>query len=154
MNLLFMATPNTSSSISLQTSDSRAVYATINTELLPCPPGYELENSTMTCICPGRPFAGYVHCKQHFESSIFVGNCISYSEIEIKGKPSKQVIVASCPFFRGFQVSGSTISLPMDVNQLDETFCTENWKRTGKLCEKCLNNKGISVFSSSYNCAK
>ena len=152
--LIVHGTPNTSSSISLQTSDSRAVYATINTELLPCPPGYELENSTMTCICQGRPFAGYVHCTQHFESSIFVGYCISYSKIEIKGKPSKQVIVASCPFFSGFQVSGPSIPLPMNVNKLDETFCTEQWNRTGKLCDKCLNNKGISVFSSSYNCTE
>ena len=150
--LIVHGTPNTSSSILLQTSDTRTVYSEVNTEILPCPPGYKLENSSMTCICQERPFAGFVLCNQHFNSSIFVGFCITYSEIEIKGNRSKQLIVAKCPFFSGFQVSGPTISLPMNVNELDETFCTDRWNRTGKLCENCINNKGISVFSSSYNC--
>ena len=147
--LIVHGTPNTSSSILLQTSDTRTVYSEVNTELLPCPPGYKLENSSMTCVCQERPFAGYVLCNQHFGSSKF---CISYTEIEIKGNRSKQLIVAKCSFFSGFQVSGPTIPLPMNVNELDDTFCTIRWNRTGKLCENCINNKGISVFSSSYTC--
>ena len=106
----------------------------------------------MTCICQERPFAGFVLCNQHFNSSIFVGYCITYSEIEIKGNRSMQLIVAKCPFFSGFQVPGATIFLPMNVNELDETFCTDHWNRSGKLCEDCIKNKGISVFSSSYTC--
>ena len=150
--LIVQGNPNTSSSILLQTSDTRTVYTTINIELLPCPPGYELDDSSMECTCQGHPFAGYVFCHQSSNSSIFVGNCISYSEIKIRGNSSKQIIVARCPFFAGSQVSNPRLLLPMNINKLDEVFCGKNWSRTGKLCNKCSNGTGISVFSSTYKC--
>ena len=152
--LIVHGTPNTSSSILLQTSDTRTVYTTINIELLPCPPGYRLENSSIKCTCQENPFAGYVSCHQSSNSSIFVGNCISYSEINIGGNSSKQVIVARCPFFAGSQVSNPRTLLPMNINNLDEDFCRKNWCRTGKLCNECINGTGISVFSSTYNCTE
>ena len=37
--LIVHGTPNTSSSILLQTSDTQTVYSEVNTELLLCPPG-------------------------------------------------------------------------------------------------------------------
>ena len=135
-----------------QTSHSQTALQKLNSNNQPCPPGYGRKNTSSPCECPRVSFAGYVTCQQEKNSSIFIGYCISYSVIEIKGKPSKQVIVAKCPLFSGFQVSGPTIPLPMDVNQLDEAFCTEHWNRTGKLCNKCTNGTGISVFSSTYEC--
>ena len=134
-----------------QTSHCQTAFQKLNNNQ-PCPPGYGRKNTSSPCECLPHSFAGYVTCQQEKNSSIFIGYCISYSEIEIKRKPSKQVIVASCPLFSGFQVSGPTIPLPMDVNQLDEAFCTEHWSRTGKLCNKCTNGTGISVFSITYNC--
>ena len=135
-----------------QTSHSQTALQKLNSNNQPCPPGYGRKNTSSPCECLPHSFAGYVTCQQEKNSSIFIGYCISYSEIEIKGKPSKQVIVAKCPLFSGFQVSGPTIPLPMDVNQLDEAFCTEHWSRTGKLCNNCINGTGISVFSSTYEC--
>ena len=135
-----------------QTSHSQTAFQKLNSNNHPCPPGYERKNTSGPCKCPGFSFAGYVVCHPETNSSIFIGYCISYSEIEIKGNSSKQVIVAKCPLFSGFQVSGPTIELPMDVNQLDEDFCTMHWNRTGKLCNKCTNGTGISVFSSTYKC--
>ena len=146
--LIVEGTPNTSSSILLQTSDTRTVYTTLNIELLPCPPAHRLDNSTMKCICQENAFAGYVFCSQTSNSSIFVGNCISYSDINSEGK---QVIVARCPFYAGSRVTNPRILLPMNINNLNEAFC-KNWSRTGRLCNKCTNGTGISVFSSTYNC--
>ena len=51
-------------------------------------------------------------------------------------------------------MSSPTVSLPRNVNELNETFCTNRWNRTGKLCNKCTNDTGISVFSSSYDCVE
>ena len=112
------------------------MYSKVNIHVFPCPPGHRLENTSgsMTCKCPkvgGDCFTGYVVCQQDSESLIFVGYCISYSEIEIKGKPSKEVIVSKCPFFSGLEVSEPTISLPMNVSELDDRFCTNQWNRTG-----------------------
>ena len=148
--------PNMSSYILLQTSDTRTVYSRLEINLLPCPPGYTQNiTESMACKCRGgQSFAGYVFCPQYTNSSIFVGNCISYSEVKIKGIASKEVILARCPFFAGYQLSGATISLPMNVNELDEAFCRKNWSRTGKLCSNCTSNRGISVFSSTYDCIK
>ena len=149
--------PNTHSSILLQTLDTRTVYSKVNIHVFPCPPGHRLENTSgsMTCKCPkvsGDCFTGYVVCQQDSESLIFVGYCISYSEIEIKGTQFKEVIVSKCPFFSGLEVSEPTISLPTNVSELDDRFCTNQWNRTGKLCNKCSNGTGISVFSSTFKC--
>ena len=154
--LMVHGDPDTSSSILLQTLDTRTMYSKVNIKVSPCPPGYKLNNTSgsMACKCPksGECFGGYVLCQQNFNSSIFVGYCISYSEIEIKGNHFKEVIVSKCPFLSGFKVSEATILLPKDVNMLDEIFCTEHWNRTGKLCNKCTNGTGISVFSSTFEC--
>ena len=145
--LIVEGSPNTSSSILLQTSDTRTVYTTLNIELLPCPPGHRLDN--MRCTCQENAFAGYVFCNQTSNSSIFVGYCISYSDINSEGK---QLIVARCPFYAGSRVTNPRIHLPMNINNVDEAFC-KNWSRTGRLCNKCTNGTaGISVFSSTYNC--
>ena len=153
-DLTVHGTPNVSSFILLQTSDTRTVYSRLQINLLPCPPGYtQTTAEPMACECDGgQSFAGYVFCPQYSNPSIFVGNCISYSEIKVKGNVSKEVILARCPFFAGYQLSGATISLPMNVNELDEAFCRRNWSRTGKLCSICTNDTAISVFSGTYDC--
>ena len=135
-----------------RTSHSQTAFQKLNSNNKPCPPGYGRKNTSSSCECLPHSFAGYVTCQQETNSSIFIGYCISYSEIEMKGKSSKQVIVAKCPLFSAYNVFGPTIPLPMDVNQLDEAFCTEHWNRTGRLCNKCTNGTGISVFSITYNC--
>ena len=137
-----------------QTSYSQRAFQKLNSNNHPCPTGYEQKNTSDPCKCQGYSFAGYVVCHPDTNSSIFIGYCISYSTIEIKGNSSKQVIVAKCPLFSGFHISGPTIELPMDVNQLDEDFCTLQWNRTGKLCNKCTDGTGISVFSNTYECIK
>ena len=133
----------------LQNSDSQIVHREVNTELSACPTGQE--NISGLCTCSGHnsyAFEGFVVCSQHENSSIYVGYCISYSN------QFKEVIVAKCPFFGGFQVSGPTISLPRNVNELDETFCCKRWNRTGRLCKNCINDNGISVFSNTYDCVE
>ena len=132
-----------------QTSDSQIVHSEVNTDLSSCPTGQE--NISGSCRCPRNNnivFAGYVNCQQHENSSIFAGYCISYSN------QYKQVIVAKCPFFSGSQLYEPTLSLPRNVNELDEAFCISRWDRTGKLCKNCINDTGISVSSISYDCVE
>ena len=50
---------------------------------------------------------------QYLQDTVF-----SYSEIEINGNPSKQVIVTKCPFFSGFHVSGANYSFANECKQL------------------------------------
>ena len=145
--------PNTSSSILLQTTGCRTVYSKVNIDFLPCPPG--LLNQSMSCTCNRPTFGGYVICKLNHTidslTALFIGYCISYSDVNINGILSKQVIVSRCPFYAGFQTNGPFFPLPKNVNELDEKFCKPK-QRKGKLCSKCRDGKGVSVFSSIYEC--
>ena len=148
--------PNTSSSILLQTTGSRTVYSKVNIDFLPCPPG--LLNQSMSCTCNGPSFRGSVICRRDLKNdsstAIFLGYCISYSDVKVNGILSKQVIVSRCPFHAGFQIHLGLpyVPLPNNVSELDKVFCKEH-RRTEKLCSICADGKeGVSVFSTTYNC--
>ena len=150
-NVIAHGNSNRALSTLSQTTDGQTVHSEIKTDISSSPTGKE--SISGYCKCPGDSryaFAENVLCEQHPIANclIFAGYCISYSN------QSKQVVVAKCPFFSGFKLRKPTVDLPSNVNELNEAFCISLWNRTGKLCENCINDTGISVSSTSYECVE
>ena len=144
--------------IILQTADRKSVSTTINVTVNYCPPGYQL-NKLLVCKCLlSYNFNGKINClnSENFTSRIFAGNCITFSNIKLPNNTcGNKLIVARCPY-----VVGQLTSLYNLVPNYgtyspssEDLFCMP-FKRTGKLCGKCIREYGLDVYSTNFQCIK
>ena len=126
--------------------DSRVVQAEVTAALLPCPPGFIVNENR--CVC-GKGFGGEVTCNEiQFQSFLALGDCMSYDN------ETQQAIVTSCPYY--FEYARQrlpVIPLPHNISQLTEAVCGP-LNREGKLCSTCKEGYGIAALSYSFECVK
>jgi predicted outer membrane repeat protein len=148
---------NCNLNILLQTADRKSITTKLNIKILRCPPGYKINKVSKSCQCQkNHNFNGLLSCnRSSFTSSIFAGNCMTLSKINIKGKLKKHFIVARCPYVVGNLKSLYVQLPPYDVHKGDpeDAFC-QHFQRTGKLCGKCKEDLGLDVYSASFKCTK
>ena len=121
-------------------------HSELNVKLQYCPPGYIFNTTTRTCNCNPHLIKllekGILRCVEGtYEASVFIGFCVS------RENGTSALLVTRCPFANNVQ--------PLNkINQSSTgkaTFCS-GIKREGKLCGKCTNNYGVSVFSDTFKC--
>ena len=141
--------PNTDTTISLEAFDTIAVSMELNVSIQTCPPGFVYNNTEKKCICGGG-FKGLVHCTpEAFQSFLFLGCCISFSESD------GYAIASRCPFSLGYQESMELIPLPISIYKLNDSFCgSKKLGRRGRLCSQCKADRGVAVFSQSFKCVE
>ena len=121
-------------------------HSELNVKLQYCPPGYIFNTTTRTCNC--NPYLikllekGILRCVEGtYEASVFIGFCVS------RENGTSALLVTRCPFANNVQPFNK-----IKQNSTGKaTFCSEI-KREGKLCGKCTNNYGVSVFSDTFKC--
>ena len=138
--------PNTTTNLSIQTLDSRVVQAEVTAALLPCPPGFIVNENR--CVC-GKGFGGEVTCNEaQFQSFLALGGCMSYDN------ETQQPIVIRCPLYIEYARQRlPVIPLPQNVSELTEAVCGP-LNREGKLCSTCKEGYGIAALSYSFECVK
>ena len=143
----------TTANLSIQTLGPRRIQAEVNVEMLPCPPGFVLQNSvgdnnTFACVC-GEGFGGEVICNEAaFISFMSLGDCMTYDE------ETDQVLLARCLYYLEYARKRlSVIPLPRDVAALDEAVCGP-LNREGKLCSQCVDGYGIAALSYGFECVE
>ena len=150
--LALSGSPDTSTTISLETFDSTAVSLDLNVSILPCPVGFVYNTSTRDCKCSGeQEFGGLVECSENeFQVRTFVGCCISTSSSD--NNTNTTVIAARCPFTLGYQQTMLAINITSTVTDIDRLFCQKQLHRKGRLCSKYEENYGIEPFSATMEC--
>ena len=149
---------NTNVSIQLELEANRRLLMTVNVSLEHCPPGFQFDPLSNSCICE---FTRRIYCEYDSHSRwiayILAGQCMTYSTIKINGRYEKNIVFGQCAFTVGLRSFSNHshqipyLSLPLEKNELDTKLCGE-LNRTGILCGKCVANLSIDLLSSSFNC--
>lgn len=142
--------------LSLTTVHSREIMLTINVQIVPCPPGYILDEKSLICRCSGDldikyNYQGIIGCDATaFRAKLQSGYWLGYN--------SDSLIGSICPRGFCFIFSNSSrveknIALPesFNITALDRLLCNS---RTGKLCARCRENRSVYYNSNSYRCKK
>ena len=140
----------------LTTEHNREMRITIKVQIIPCPPGYMLNGTSLLCQCSVEMearyhYEGIILCDSvQFQAKRQSGYWVGYSN-----ESYKSLITSICP--RGFcSVNYNSPKkyyiLPkrFNINELDRSICDDN--RTGRLCAKCRGNTSVYYHSSSYKC--
>ena len=143
---------NSTGYLKLQTSYPPFVGTTIPYRIQPCPPGFlprllDLNGQADTCACAENAFVdGTLQCNSDMlTSDLVVTHCISQSR-----RNSSVLVAGVCPFlFESTQ--RSTIRLPRDPSEVEESICGQI-NRQGVLCGECKPGYAVSVYSYSLAC--
>ncbi len=130
----------------VQTVGFRSISTKLDVQLLECPAGYT-DQDGCTCVVTG---SSVVNCKANSTQlilSVLLGHCLGYNN-------KSGVVVAKCPY----NICPETIKNPfiqrsLQRETINEEFC-KPYNRIGFLCQKCIRNHGIDVFSPDYQCIK
>ena len=115
-------------------------------KLLPCPPGFMLENATKSCTCLPPTFLRAVHCLQtDYVANVFVGYCVSRND------SVSDLLITRCPFTN--HITSIVVPLTQNESTGEARFCSK-LHRHGELCGKCNKDRGVSVFSDTFKCIK
>ena len=143
----------TTANLSIQTFGPTKIQAEVNVEMLPCPPGFVLQNSigdnnTFACVC-GEGFGGLVICNEAaFISLLPLGYVMTFDQ------ETKQVFLVRCLYYIEYARRGiGAIPLPRDVTALDEAVCGP-LNRQGRLCSQCKDGYGIAPLSYGFECVE
>ena len=113
----------------------------VNINISSCPPGFS--NINRRCQCDGYNLPVIKCDNSSFVAKIFVGFCVSEQE-------SHRLLITHCPLAIIDHLSSVYTPLHWSSNgSLD--FCG-TFHRGGKLCGKCIKNRGISVYSNTFKC--
>ena len=120
-----------------------------------CPLGFEpaagtsSENTTLKCKCMSMKNIGSdsIKCDEaNQQLSLMIGNCLTYNETE------ESLMLAICPYVHP---NADMVFLPFPPNmtayELNGYMCGE-MNRTGRLCGRCKNGTGPSVFAPNLKC--
>lgn len=125
----------------LQTISSRNILVTLNIELLPCPPAFQLD-SNGACTCKSNNYIG-IECKGNraFLTQGFWTGHLHENQM--------QLTTSICPvgFCTYKEVTMGVVELPQNSSDLVDTIC--GTKRRGVLCGEC--REGYTTYYHSPN---
>ena len=115
----------------------------LNITLNYCPAGFTSSSLGM-CLCNRNIISTNIWCDQVlYTSGVFVGFCASRKN----GK--SPLLIARCGYAN--KLIKPVFPIPQNSLTGKTTFC-DYFNRTGKLCSRCQNGLGISVFSDTFDC--
>ena len=141
---------NSSFTLNLVNIGDRVWQVKVNVSLQPCPPGFELSNTTSiqfesNCVCAGS-FSGKVKCR---DSSYKARLVSAYWMGPSPEQPDKWV-VSMCRYCY-IDPQKNLLPLPNSSQALDGLLCGKQ-NRTGILCGKCKDGYGHAINSAKYRC--
>ena len=142
----------TNVTIELQLVDARQLSITVDVHLQTCPPAFELNTDSYSCICQ---YSKYIHCRysnSSWTAELATGYCVSYSSNS--NHHDKSILFGQCPFtiIDIYDKNSRPIlylPLPYEKEQLNDRFCGP-LNRNGTLCGNCVTNYSIDVLSSTF----
>ena len=141
----------TSTSLTVQTLDTKYIFESINVTFAPCPPAFQevqMDNGGITCKC-FESFDNNIKCDGN-NAKIYDSYCIGYDTSNNKTTYSYLYIV--CPYMGFSATIYRYYQLPSSVSQLFSTLCSLT-NRGGQFCSKCANSSlGVSVTSINRRC--
>ena len=144
---------NTYVQLQLTSLGERIWHITMDTMLLPCPPGLsptvkaknDSKSAESVCVCSNL-YQGALWCDPDTRKvKMKEGNWIG----KVVGSDDKYLL-GSCPPSFCKVTDQPLISLPISGEDLSTVICGEN--REGVVCGKCVNGTGPAVNSLSYEC--
>lgn len=156
-NIQLKGQPHQTDTLLLQVTNARKIFATLEVELLDCPPGFSLQDNR--CECDASSHIGLVRCgdgKQLY-SYLRPGFWAGY----VNTTEGVKLATNICPF--GFCNYNSSNDLPMDSvmdeirlpsfrEELEGVVCGE--ERSGVLCGKCNPGFVVHFHSPYFECVK
>ena len=143
--------PNNNASLFMYTVSPKQGYIKLCVDLLPCPPGFKLSESTLMCECNTDAYAGLFRCDlDSFNSYLHFGYWVGL----MKTRNGSSVLVTSlCPFCDyslGVANTMSLVVLSQDYSNLSEIVCGKT--RTGIVCARCRENYTMHFHSPGFRC--
>jgi hypothetical protein len=137
--------PNATSDFTITAVGVREIYFVFQVTLLPCPPGYVLENNS-TCKCADEYNGMIIKCdnsKFHakYKGSHYVGYIPSYSS------DYRDLYFAACV---GPICNASNHHLPKYGANLTKKICAKH--RVGIMCGKCEDGYATYYHSRNFTC--
>ena len=134
---------NVTIKVDVRTIEPRVLNGSFEVELIPCPPGMEMNNTSEECICIYR-LPGIVNCSYaEGKSSISPYWCMS--NVEGAVLVGKWTLVSELSEFDYYD-------LPPNISALSNVCSRMN--RTGRMCSKCIEGYGFAAFTLDYPCVK
>ena len=134
----------------LQTGGQLDVSSSACVKDTDCPLWTECHNSTCVCRDKFSDQDNRVVCNNEtLQLSVFIGYCVTYD-------PEKnQMFEGSCLENCGIDDTVlKHIQLPVNVSELNYFMCEKRFKRTGRLCGKCLPGYAPLAYSYDMRCVK
>ena len=142
-------TKGSTATIYFQTTSPRKTYIKLNVELLECPPGYTLDDTTFKCKCTADAYVGFQRCESlKFHSLLLSG----YWAGQMKTIKGSELVTSSCAFckYRNQSFNVAEIVLPRNYSELNSVICGDT--RKGIVCGICQENYTVHFNSPSYQC--
>lgn len=151
-NIQLTGQPHQTDTLLLQVTNARKIFATLEVELLDCPPGFTLRENR--CECDVSSHIGLVRCGdgEQLYSYLRPGFWAGYINT------TEGVLLATtiCPFgFCNYDSSDDLIEeirLPSYREELEGVVCGE--ERSGVLCGKCNPGFVVHFHSPYFECVK
>ena len=118
-----------------------------------CPLGFEPDcsgNEVRKCKCR-NDLSSFIKCDEEKQQlHLQIGYCMwTYNDTNMT------VVIAECPYIHPSARNSSMFPLPpnMTASEVNSYMCGE-MNRTGRLCGRCKNGTGPSMFSPDLKCVK
>ena len=139
-------TDNKGMNLKVETLQPRVLATEVIVEFAPCPPGFVLNQTSVTCEFGNYPYIETdVDYKTKIHRGYWIGNSASINGTMVSGEC---IYCASDP--RVFR-DGEFIDLPKNPNETDSKLC-KPLNRTGILCGRCVENFAPAVNSKYFQC--
>ena len=124
----------------------RQIYFYINISLLPCPPGFYLENNR-SCICGDKVYDSVINCDENFQAEIKSNMWVGYIPQTSVGPENLFFSLCSSPLCK---MNVLDHHLPNSSDYLVRHICGAT--REGIMCGKCTHNRSVFYHSRNSTC--
>ncbi len=139
-------TPTASSRFTLTVVGVREIYFPFELTLLPCPPGYHIQNNTCTCASGSQGYTDITKCNDRTFQAQYRGNLwIGY--LPEGNRDSENLYFSPCD---PLLCNENNYYLPQHKDNLSDQICVEN--REGVLCGKCKDRHSTYYHSRNFTC--
>ena len=133
----------TNSTVCLKKHTKGDHHFLLNITLYYCPPGFVLSSQGM-CVCPVKLNNPEIACNQvSRKSGIMLGFCAT------RGRGNKPLLITRCAY------ANHLIKPLLPITQNNTTgetqFC-HVFNRQGTLCNECIQDHALSVYSDTFDC--
>lgn len=142
-----VGTENATSKFIFIVLGTRPLYFTFEVTLLPCPPGFILNNRSCTCAEGKDEYKYITKCSNKFKAKLKTVVWVGY--IPESSLDYRDLYFAPCAFT---MCNVTNDNLPEHGRDLNNKICNEN--REGVLCGKCKSDHSTYYHSWEFKCER